>query len=333
MPHILVAGRIQAEGLKLLQATPGFVVENIESLSTEAYSQRIHEADALLVRTQAVTEEIIARAPRLKIVSRHGVGYDAVDEDALTARNIALANCPGVNAVAVAEHALMLLLAASKRALYGDFAVRSGLWKWRDAGVPQRRELYGKSLLLIGFGNIGREVATRAQAFGIVCRAYNPSLFERGWPDDTVQPELDLHEALGRADIVSLSIPGGQAPVLGAAEFESLKPGAIIINTGRGDSVDEAAMIVALQSGRVAAAGLDVFQEEPLATDNPLASFKQVFLSPHCAGLAAETAERMSFRSAQNIVSFFSGTIDPSCVVNRHRISMVEARSRGDVTE
>lgn len=314
MPNILVAGKLHSAGRALLDAAPGMAVRYIEDISEASYAPQIGWADALLIRTQPLSAATVAKAEKLRIVSRHGVGYDAVDVAALNERGIALAVCGDVNSTSVAEHAAMMILAATKRALRADRSVRQGPWDWRNALESQ--DLRGRNLLLLGYGRIGRQVATMMSGFGMEIRAYDPFLLRQGWPDGPAAPAPDLTEALAWADIISVSLPRAEKPLIGTAEFAHMKDGAILVNTARGGIVDEAALISALSSGKVAAAGLDVFEDEPPRPDNPLLAFDQVLLSPHIAGVTDGAAIRMALGSAQNILDFFAGKIDPKLIVN-----------------
>jgi D-3-phosphoglycerate dehydrogenase len=315
MPHVVVAGKLHPSGRALLDAATGVSVRYIEEISEPSYAEHIQDADALLIRTQPLTAPTVAKAPRLKIVSRHGVGYDAIDVAALNTRGIALAVCGDVNSTAVAEHSAMMMLAASKRALRADKSVRGGRWDWRNNLEAQ--DLRGRNLLQLGYGRIGRHIVGMMQGFGMHIRAYDPYLSERGWPDAEVLEVTDLAEGLGWADIVSVSVPRGDRAIIGRAEIAAMRPGAIIVNTARGGVVDEMALIDGLESGKIGAAGLDVFEEEPLPQEHPLTRFDQVMLSPHIAGVTDGAAERMAMGSAQNIIDFFAGKIDPELVVNR----------------
>lgn len=321
MPHVLVAGKLHPAGQALLTAAPDITVDFVEEVSEESYAPLIGKADALLIRTQPMSAATVAKADRLKLVSRHGVGYDAVDVAALNARGIALAICGDVNSTSVAEHAVMLILAATKRVLRADAAVRHGGWNWRNNLESQ--DLAGRNLLLVGYGRIGRHTARMAGGFGMTIRAHDPFLMKTGWPEGDVAPAADLFEALGWADIVSVSVPRGDKPVIGAAEFAAMKDGAVVVNTARGGVVDEAALVAALESGKVGAAGLDVFEKEPLPAGHPLAAFDQVVLSPHIAGVTDGAAERMAIGSAQNILDYFAGRIDPGLVVNKEHLDGV----------
>jgi D-3-phosphoglycerate dehydrogenase len=219
-----------------------------------------------------------------------------------------------VNSVSVAEQAMMLMLAAAKRAICADRAVRDGGWGWRNRLEPG--ELWNKRLLVVGYGRSGRHVARMADGFGMEIHAFDPFLARQGWPEGPAAPERDLPEGLAWADFVSVHAPKADKPAVGAAELAAMKPTAVLVNTARGGVVDEAALIASLREGRLAAAGLDVFEDEPPAPDNPLLSMDQVVLSPHVAGLTAECAERMAVSSIQNVLDFFAGRIDPALVVN-----------------
>ncbi len=314
MPHVLVAGQIHDAGLQILRETRDVTFDYVEEISEPSYAPLIDRADALVIRTQPVSAATIARAGRLRIVSRHGVGYDAVDLDALNARGIALAIVGDVNSISVAEHAMMMLLAAAKRALRADRAVRGGHWDWRNR--LEQGELAGKNLLILGYGRTGRHMARMAAGFGMRVRAVDPFLAARGWPEGPATP-TDLAGGLAWADAVSVNMPRADRPLIGAAELALLKPGAILVNTARGGIVEEPALVAALQSGQLAAAGLDVFDDEPPAPDHPLLAMDQVILSPHVAGLSIESAERMAVASVRNALDFLAGRIDPDLLVNR----------------
>lgn len=316
MPNLLIAGKLHPSGEAILRELPahGFSVEYIEDVSEPSYAPYIGQADALVIRTQPLSAATIARAGRLKVVSRHGVGYDSVDLAELNRRKIALTIVGDVNSVSVAEHAMMQLLAGAKRAILADRAVREpGQWGWRNR--LEQQEISGKNLLILGYGRIGRHLARMASGFGMHVQAYDPYLLQAGWPDGPVKP-VSLEEGLPWADYVSVNIPKGPTPAIGATEIAMMKRGVVLSNTARGGVVCERALNDALQSGHIGAAGLDVFDDEPPPAQSPLLAHHNVVLSPHIAGLTAECGERMAIASIQNAVNFLAGTIDPNLVVN-----------------
>ena len=317
MPHILVAGKLHPSGEALLHhaGSLGFTHDYVEEISEPSYAQLIDKADALVIRTQPMSAATIAKGSRLKVVSRHGVGYDAVDLAALNQRGIALTIVGDVNSVSVAEHAMMLMLAAAKRLIRSDRAVRDpAQWGWRN--LLQAQEVSGKRLLILGYGRIGRHLARMASGFAMDVVAFDPWLERIGWPEGEARPVANLEAGLASADFVSVHVPKGDKPAIGAAEIAAMKSGAIIVNTARGGVVDEQALAEALTSGKIGAIGFDVFEQEPPPGSSPLLAFDQAVLSPHIAGLTEQCAERMAVSSVQNVIDFFAGTLDTALIVN-----------------
>lgn len=317
MPHLLVAGKLHPAGEALLQRLQGqgVTVDYVTEISEPSYAPLIHRADALVIRTQPLSAATVALAGRLKVVSRHGVGYDSVDLDALNGRGIALTIVGDVNSVSVAEHAMMQLLAGAKRALRADRSVREpGRWGWRNR--LEQQEISGKNLLILGYGRTGRHLARMAAGFQMQVRACDPWLERAGWPDGPVRP-VSLEEGLAWADCISVHVPRGDRPVIGTAEIARMKPGVLLANTARGGVVDEAALAGALASGHVGAAGVDVFETEPPEA-SPLFACDTAILSPHIAGLTADCAERMAIAAIGNAMGYLDGSIDPDLIVNRN---------------
>lgn len=322
MPHILVAGRLHRAGVETLEAATGFTFRLIDEISTESFAPFVGEADAVVLRTQPMPGSVIAAAPLLRIVSRHGVGYDAVDVAALNARGIALSVVGDVNSRAVAEHTLMLMLAAARKTVAHDRASRAGEWNVRNRF--ETTELDGKTLLLLGFGRIGRRVAQLAQAFGMTVAALDPFVTAAEMAEAGVTAAGDRDAALAQADYVSLHLPGSPgAAAIGARELGLMKPSAILVNAARGGLIDESALDAALRGGVIAGAALDVLSQEPPALDHPLLQNERVTISPHSAGLTAECAARMAVASAQNVIDFFAGRLDRKLVVNAAAIGFV----------
>lgn len=320
MPHLLVAGKLHPTGEALLRdlVDQGVTYDYVHDITEASYAPLIGKADALVIRTQPLSAATIAQAERLKVVSRHGVGYDAVDLVALDARGIGLTIVGDVNSVSVAEHAMMQLLAAAKRVLRADRAVReAGQWNWRNK--LEQQEISGKRLLIVGYGRTGRHLARMASGFQMQVRACDPFLESNGWPEGGVVP-MSLNDGLAWADCVSVHIPRGDRPAIGVDEIARMKPGAILVNTARGGVVDEAALAQALQSGHIGAAGVDVFDDEPPVNGSPLFACDNAILSPHIAGLTEECSERMAVSSIHNALNFLHGTIDAALVVNPHAL-------------
>lgn len=316
MPHVLVAGKIHPAGIELLRSAPGFTVELISPVSVDSYAPFLPQADALLIRTQPLTAVEIASARQLKIVSRHGVGYDSVDIAALSARHIPLAVVGDVNSRSVAEHTLALLLALAKRVCYFDQAIRAGDWNSRNTFSAV--ELAERTLFILGFGRIGREVARLAQAFRMKVVAWDPYVADSAFADLGVARVRDIDAGLQEADAVTIHLPRvGDRPLIGRAELALLKPGALIINTARGGIIDEDALAGALAANHLGGAALDVLECEPADLVSALLEQKErLILTPHSAGLTGEAAMRMSVSAAQNIIDYFNECLEPSLVVN-----------------
>jgi D-3-phosphoglycerate dehydrogenase len=321
MPRVAVIGRVREEGLALLRARPEIEVELVEEADPRAIARAVAAADAVVLRTARLTPAMIEAAPNLRVVSRHGVGYDNVPLEVLNARRIPLAVAASSNRISVAEHTLFLMLALAKLGCVHDRAVREGNWRIRERFAAF--ELWGRRLLLLGFGRIGSEVARRAAAFGMKVAVYDPLRATDELAAAGVEPVSDLAQALAEADVVSLHMPRtpGAPPVIGKAELARMKPSAILINTARGGLVDEGALVEALRSGRLAGAGLDVFAEEPPPADHPLFALDNVVLSPHSAGISHEATIRMAVESVQNALDVLDGRPDPAVIVNWREIT------------
>ena len=317
MARVLVAGAIHEAAEALLAARPDIDYEIVPRASAADIEARIADIDGIVLRVTPFGAETIARAARLKVVSRYGVGYDTVDVAALTARRIPLAIVGEANAVPVAEHALAMMLAASRRLVAGDRAVRAGDWGARhELGTT---ELAGKRVLVVGFGRIGRRVAKRCAAFDMRVVVADPYAGQDEVEACGYRYLADFREALGESEFVTLHLPGNAdgSALMGAAEIAAMKDGAYLVNVARGSLVDEAALAAALRHGRLAGAGLDVLAEEPPASDSPLIGLDRVVLSPHNAALTGECVRRMSQVSVRNVLDAFDGRLDPELVVNR----------------
>lgn len=304
MAKIIVTEQIDPVGIALLRGAGHEVKELGLKGGVEIPAEQVADADALLVRIVEVTGELIARCPKLKLISKHGVGVDNIDLDAAKAHGVAVTITPGANSTSVAEHAFALLIALAKN-------LPTVCGKYREIGFAAKNcapgiEISGKTLGIIGCGRIGSRIAQMARGgFGMRVLAYDPYITEA---PEGVELVEERDRVFAEADFVTLH------PVLnketmgsvGAREFALMKRGAIFINCGRGPLVDEAALIAALQSGQLGGAGLDVTAQEPCPPDSPLFTMPNVLLTPHYAPTTTEAAAAVSRMAAQNVIDFLN---------------------------
>lgn len=314
---VLVVGQIHQDGINLLQARADLTIKITEAHNESDLVKLVADADAILVRSAPITSLVIDSAPNLKVVSRHGVGFNSVDVEALTARRIPLTIAVGGNAVSVAEHTLYLILALAKQGQRYDTAARQGDFNFRNA--PIAREIETSQLLVIGFGRIGTQVTRRALAFGMVVHVYDPYIPDRAIQDQAAQVVRNLHDALPQMDVVSVHCPLNEKTknLIGNHELSLMKPNALLINTARGGIVDEAALHDTLTQGGIAGAGIDVFVTEPTNPSLNLLELENVVVSPHCAGITVESSARTAWIAAQNILDGLDSRLDEAFVVNR----------------
>jgi D-3-phosphoglycerate dehydrogenase len=289
-PLVVLAGPIHPAGVELLETEARVHVEHDQT--EEGIIKAAREAEGILFRIKPpCTERLMASCPRLKVVGRYGVGLDTVDLAAATRLGIPVVHAPGSNSDSVAEHTLMLMLAAIKHLLPIERATRAG--SWRSLAARGIGELRGLTLGIIGVGNIGRRVAHLAQAFGMRVLGYDPYVPPEELRRRGVEPLADLAALLGQADIVTCHTPltPETRHMINAETIARMKDGAIFINTSRGKVQDERALFEALARGKLRAAGLDVWEEEPVSPDNPLVNLDNVVCTAHVAGVS-ETANR-----------------------------------------
>jgi len=318
---VLLLEPIHRDGVALLEEVAEVVYA--AGHSEEEIMAAAAEADAILIRNKGfLSEAVFERARRLKCVARHGVGVDNIDVEAATRRGLPVCFAPGANTESVAEHAILLMLAVGKRTAYLDREVRRG--RWWDLRTLEFFELKGKSVGLIGLGRIGSRVAELAQAFGMKVFAHDPFIGPEEMQRRGVTPMV-RDELLKSCDIISLHLPllPENKKLLGAREFEMMKEGAILINTGRGGLVDEEALYSALKSGRLFGAGLDVSDPEPPSAQNRLLSLDNVIFSPHTAAHSTTSMRNMAVFAAEQVVKVLKGE-RPTLIVNPE---VLEAKS------
>lgn len=301
MPKVLISDALSPAAVKIFQER-GVEVDQRNGLKPEELKEIIGQYDGLAIRSNTkVTKEILAAAPRLKVVGRAGIGVDNVDVPAATQRGVIVMNTPFGNSITTAEHAIALLFAVARQLPAASASTHAGKWeKNKFMGV----ELYGKTLGVIGCGNIGAIVADRALGLKMKVAAYDPYLsVERALQLGVEKVELD--ELLKRADFITLHVPLTEQTrgLLDAAALAKCKPGVRLINCARGGLVDEVALAAALASGQVAGAGFDVFSEEP-AKSNPLFGLENVVCTPHLGAATSEAQENVALQVAEQISDF-----------------------------
>ncbi len=299
---IVIADDLPESSLALLRAEPDWQVDARSGRSPDDLAAALADADALMVRSATkVTAAVIASAPRLRIIARAGTGVDNVDVAAASDRGILVVNAPGANSISVAEHACALMLALARMVPAADGAMKNGKWeKKRFLGT----EVRGKTLGIAGLGRIGQEVAHRARAFGMRVVAHDPFISREIAADLGVEL-LTLDEVCRTADFLTLHLPSTAETkhLFNDARFAITKRGIRIINTARGELIDEAALKRAIESGVVAAAGLDVFEKEPPA-DWALVQLPQVVATPHIAASTEEAQELVGLDTAAAVRDF-----------------------------
>ena len=311
---VLVIQPISEEALRLLDEHGDIDYEILTDTSPLNIAAHVEHADAITIRDAQLPSFALENARALKIISRHGVGFDNLPLEFCTERKIPVTIIGDVNAVSVAEHTLFLMMAVARNGARFDRAVRAG-----DFGIRSRMtamELRGKALLLVGYGRIGQEFARRARSLGMTILGFDPFVTPSYYPD--VQFFQVLADALAAADVVSLHLPLSNKTrnFIDAQSIAQMKPGAILLNAARGGLVDEAALVAALERGHLRGAGLDVFLREPLPANDPLLKREEIVFSPHCAALTDECLVEMGKATVRNVLAAFNGTLDPNLVVN-----------------
>ncbi|MCB1234631.1 MAG: hydroxyacid dehydrogenase [Verrucomicrobiae bacterium] len=308
MPRILVTENIAGKAMDELRAGGDVAFEPELWRDPAALAEALREAEAVIVRNQTrVTAELIAGAPKLKIVARAGAGLDNIDTAAASEAGIVVSFAPSENSLSVAELALGLMISLARKISAADRDTRAGGWK---RAVFTGGELSGKTLGVVGIGRIGTLVARRARAFGMRIVAH----------DEFVDPEaphlrelgarlVTLDELAAESDFITTHVPLTEETrhLFGAKFFAAMKPGAFFVNTSRGEVVDEAALAAALESGHLGGAALDVREVEPPAADSPLGRFDNVILTPHIAAFTDEAQERVVAAVCRDAVSVLRG--------------------------
>lgn len=297
--RILLADKIPASGLAPLHDDRFELIETT-GLRGDALADALGDVEAVIIRSSTTIDRpALARADRLRVIGRAGVGVDNIDVEAATERGIAVFNAPSGNTISAAELTMALLLAAVRKVAAADRSMRRGEW---DRSAFRGSELHGKTLGLLGAGRIGGEVARRARAFGMRVVVYDPFLQEERAKQLGVETDR-LEQVLAAADVLSLHVPltDATANLISAERLAMMKPGAIVVNAARGGVLDEEALLAALENGRLGGAALDVFAEEPLPSDHPLRSLDTVVLTPHLGAATEEAQHNVAIEAAESV--------------------------------
>ncbi|RME74924.1 MAG: phosphoglycerate dehydrogenase [Planctomycetota bacterium] len=301
--RVLISDNVAPECLAVFEGVKEIELDYEPKLSREALLERLPRYDGWIVRSGTkVDAEALARAERLRAVVRAGVGVDNIDLREATRRGVLVMNTPEGNTVAAAEHAIALLFAAARNVPQAHAALHEGRWerkRWIGVAVA------GKTLGVIGLGKVGREVARRGVGLGMRVLGYDPFVTEE--VARALEIEVaDLDEVVREADFLSLHVPLNDRTrgLIDARRLESMKPGAIVINTARGGVVDEAALLEAIRGGAIAGAALDVFTEEPLPAGSPLLEEPRIVLTPHLGASTREAQEAVGTQSARQLIDY-----------------------------
>jgi len=313
---ILVVQNIHDAGIQLLKENPNYEFEIIEDVNPEVIKNKITECDGLSIRTAKLPDEIINLGKKLKIISRHGVGYDNIGLNSSKKNNITIAITATANAVAVAEHVMFMLLNISKRKNMYDNAVKKGKFNERNK-LPKTIELWKKNVLILGFGRIGKALIKRFLGFEMNVFVYDPFVNSNEVENLGGKKIENLDESIKMMDAISLHMPLTEKTknIINYDLLKKMKKNCIIINAARGGMINEIDLDKALNEDLIFGAGLDVFEKEPPEINNPLLNNEKVFLSPHTAAFTEECMKRMGMETIQNIIDFFDEKLDKSKTV------------------
>ena len=313
---ILIIQNIHEAGIKLLEDNPNFEFELIENIDLKFLKEKISNFDGISIRTAKLPAEIINHCKKLKIISRHGVGYDNIDLKSAKNNNITITITATANAVAVSEHVMFMLLNIAKGKSMYDTTVKSGNFNERNK-LPKTIEIWKKNILIMGFGRIGQCLIKRCLGFDMNVFVYDPYVTKEVIESFGGKKVNDLYESIKSMDAISLHIPLNDKTknLINYELLKTLKKSCIIINAARGGIINENDLNKALSENLIYGAGLDVFEMEPPSKNSPLLKNDKLFLSPHTAAFTEECMTRMAVETIQNIIDFFDKKLDKSKIV------------------
>ena len=312
---VIIIQNIHQSGIDLLKRNSNFEYEIFDEINDDL-KKKIVECDAISIRTKKLSDEIISSAKKLKIISRHGVGYDNVGLKSTKEKNITLAITATANAVTVAEHVMFMLLNISKRKNMYDDSVKSGNFTERNK-LPKTIELWNKNILIAGFGRIGQAVIKRCLGFEMNVFVYDPFISKDIIKKHGGIKVESIQEACKTMDAISVHMPLNEKTknLINYDLIKTMKQNCIIINAARGGIINEVDLDKALNEDLIFGAGIDVFKQEPPENDNPLLKNDKVYLSPHTAAFTDECMTRMGVETIQNIIDYFDDTLEKSKIV------------------
>ena len=313
---ILIIQKVHEKGMELINNHPNFDVEVTDDTSVENLKSKIKDCDGASIRIAKLSGEVINEAKNLKIISRHGVGYDNIDLKTAKERDIKIAITANANAVTVAEHVMFVLLNIAKRRELYHTTVKEGNFKDRNK-LPKTIEVWKKNFLIMGFGRIGKALIKRCLGFEMNVYVYDPFV------DKDIIDKLggkkvnNIEEAVKTMDVISLHMPltDKTENLINYNLLKTMKKNCIIINAARGGIINEEDLNKALNEDLIFGAGIDVFKKEPPENDNPLLKNDKVYLSPHTAAFTDECMTRMGVETIQNIIDYFDDTLEKSKIV------------------
>ena len=313
---ILIIQKVHQKGMELIENHPNFEVDVTDDASEKNLKAKIQNCDGASIRIANLSGDVMKEAKNLKIISRHGVGYDNIDLNYAKEKDIKIAITANANAVTVSEHVMFNLLNISKRKDLFDKTVKEGNFKDRNK-LPKTIELWKKNFLIVGFGRIGQALIKRCLGFEMNVYVFDPFISKEKIELMGGKKIENLEEAVKSMDVISLHMPLTEKTknLINYELLKTMKKNCIIINAARGGIINEIDLDKALNENLIFGAGIDVFEKEPPDNNNPLLKNEKVFLSPHTAAFTEECMIRMGIETIQNIIDFFENKIDQSKIV------------------
>ena len=316
MKKVLIIEKIHKSAIKLLENRKDFSFEVVENLEISHLKNKLKDCDAVALKVFKLSKELIESAEKLKIISRHGVGYDNVDLETTKKKNITLAITSKANARSVAEHVFFMMLNISRGINTYDKYVREGNFSGRN-DLALTKELWNKKILIVGFGRVGKNLIKKCIGFDMNVSVFDPYVDDKIISESGGKKVPNLQTAVKEMDYVSIHMPLTKETknMFNFKVLSSMKKSSIIINTSRGGVINEIDLNEALNKNLIFGAGIDVFEKEPPELNNPLLKNSKAFLSPHSATFTEECTERMGIDTIQNIIDFFDNKLHKSMIV------------------